>query len=113
MHLGFSTMNTHMKPQPAELASILEDRGYESLWYGEHSQIPTSRHSPHPREETLPEPYKNMMDPYISLTAAAAASTTRTGATAAAALHGPAQGSESPHAPASVRLLRRDCRAHN
>ena len=74
MHLGFSTMNTHMKPQPAELASMLEDRGYESLWYGEHSQIPTSRHSPHPREETLPEPYKNMMDPYISLTAAAAAS---------------------------------------
>lgn len=75
MHLGFSTMNTHKKPQPAELAVALEERGYESLWFGEHSQIPTSRNSPHPREDELPEPYKNMMDPYISLTAAACATT--------------------------------------
>jgi probable F420-dependent oxidoreductase len=69
-------MNTHKNLQPAELAPLLEERGYESLWFGEHSQIPTSRNSPHPREEVMPEPYKNMMDPYISLTAAACASTT-------------------------------------
>lgn len=73
MHLGFSTMNTHKNIQPYQLAQLLEERGYESLWFGEHSQIPTSRNSPHPREDQLPEPYKSMMDPYISLTAAATA----------------------------------------
>ncbi len=71
MHLGFSTMNTHKNLQPTELAPLLEERGYESLWFGEHSQIPTSRKSPHPRDAVMAEPYKNMMDPYISLTAAA------------------------------------------
>ena len=75
MHLGFSTMNTHKNIQPTELAPLLEERGYESLWFGEHSQIPTARNSPHPREAVMPEPYKNMMDPYISLTAAACVTT--------------------------------------
>jgi probable F420-dependent oxidoreductase len=75
MHLGFSTMNTHKNIQPTELGPLLEERGYESLWFGEHSQIPTARNSPHPREAVMPEPYKNMMDPYISLTAAACVTT--------------------------------------
>lgn len=75
MHLGFSTMNTHKNLQATELAPLLEERGYESLWFGEHSQIPTSRNSPHPREAVMPEPYKNMMDPYISLAAAACVTT--------------------------------------
>jgi probable F420-dependent oxidoreductase len=76
MLCGFSSMNTHRQVQPADLAVALEERGFESIWYGEHSQIPVSRKSPHPRDRELLEPYKNMMDPYISLAVAGSATHT-------------------------------------
>jgi probable F420-dependent oxidoreductase len=75
MHLGFSSMNTADDPAPASLAKTLEQAGFESLWYGEHSHIPVSRRTPYPPGGDLPEPYKKMMDPYVSLMAAAAATT--------------------------------------
>lgn len=71
MHLGFSSMNTPNDPPPTVLARALEERGFESLWYGEHSHIPASRKTPYPAGGELPEPYTLMMDPYVSLTAAA------------------------------------------
>lgn len=73
MHLGFSSMNTADDPAPAELARTLEQAGFESLWYGEHSHIPVARRTPYPAGGELPEPYKKMMDPYLSLMAAASA----------------------------------------
>ncbi len=73
MHLGFTSMNTADDPDPEILAQTLEQAGFESLWYGEHSHIPMSRQTPYPPGGTLPEPYKKMMDPYMSLMAAAAA----------------------------------------
>lgn len=76
MHLGFSSMNTLKDPNPAELAKVLEEAGFESLWYGEHSHIPRCRSTPYPPGGDLPEPYKEMMDPYISLMAAASTTTT-------------------------------------
>jgi probable F420-dependent oxidoreductase len=76
MHLAFSSMNTLNDPHPAELARALEDRGFESLWYGEHSHIPCSRATPYPAGGELPDPYKRMMDPYLSLMTAANATTT-------------------------------------
>jgi len=72
MLVGFSSMNTHRQVPPAELAVAVEERGFESLWCGEHSHIPVSRESPHPRDSELRDPYKYMMDPYVSLTAAGA-----------------------------------------
>ncbi len=75
MHLGFSSMNTADDPAPDILAKTLEDAGFESLWYGEHSHIPVERRTPYPPGGDLPEPYKKMMDPYVSLMAAAAATT--------------------------------------
>lgn len=76
MHLGFSSMNTADDPAPELLAKTLEAAGFESLWYGEHSHIPVARKTPYPPGGDLPEPYKKMMDPYISLMAAAAATET-------------------------------------
>lgn len=76
MYLGFSSMNTVKDANPAVLAKTLEAAGFESLWYGEHSHIPMSRKTPYPPGGDLPEPYKEMMDPYISLMAAASATTT-------------------------------------
>ncbi len=73
MHLGFSSMNTADDPAPDLLAKTLEEAGFESLWYGEHSHIPVARATPYPPGGDLPEPYKKMMDPYISLMAAASA----------------------------------------
>jgi len=68
-------MNTADDPAPDILAKTLEDAGFESLWYGEHSHIPVERRTPYPAGGDLPEPYKKMMDPYISLMAAAAVTT--------------------------------------
>ena len=80
MHLAFSSMNTPNDPAPAELAKALEERGFESLWYGEHSHIPCCRSTAYPAGGELPEPYCNMMDPYLSLmTAANATSKLRLG----------------------------------
>ena len=80
MHLAFSSMNTPSDPHPALLARALEERGFESLWYGEHSHIPCSRLTPYPVGGELPGPYKRMMDPYLSLmTAANATKTLRLG----------------------------------
>lgn len=75
MHLGFSSMNTEIDPDPALLAKMVEQAGFESLWYGEHSHIPVARNTPYPPGGDLPEPYKRMMDPYVSLMSAAAATT--------------------------------------
>ncbi|MEZ5572674.1 MAG: TIGR03619 family F420-dependent LLM class oxidoreductase [Halioglobus sp.] len=69
-------MNTADDPAPDILAQTLEAAGFESLWYGEHSHIPVERRTPYPPGGDLPEPYKKMMDPYISMMAAAAATTT-------------------------------------
>ena len=76
MYLGFTSMNTAQDPAPQLLAKALEDAGFESLWYGEHSHIPVARTTAYPAGGELPEPYKKMMDPYISMMAAAAATTT-------------------------------------
>lgn len=75
MHLAFSSMNTPDDPHPAELAKALEDRGFESLWYGEHSHIPCCRKTPYPPGGDLPAAYRRMMDPYLALMTAANATT--------------------------------------
>jgi probable F420-dependent oxidoreductase len=75
MHLGFTSMNTTADLAPDLLATTLEEAGFESLWYGEHSHIPVSRQTPYPAGGELPAPYCKMMDPYVSLMAAAAATT--------------------------------------
>lgn len=55
------------------LARELEARGYESLWVGEHTHIPAERRSPYPGGGELPRPYYHMIDPFVSLAAAAGA----------------------------------------
>jgi probable F420-dependent oxidoreductase len=66
-------MNTPADLAPDVLARELEARGYDSLWVGEHSHIPVSRRTPYPAGEPMPEQYKWMMDPFLSLLLAATA----------------------------------------
>lgn len=73
MHLGFTTMNTPEDLPADRLAVALEERGYDSLWIGEHSHIPASRLTPYPAGGEMPPQYRRMMDPFISLALAAAA----------------------------------------
>ena len=61
---------------PGELALMLEQRGFKSLWVPEHTHIPSSRRSPWPGGDELPRDYWHAYDPFIALTAAAAATTT-------------------------------------
>jgi probable F420-dependent oxidoreductase len=73
MELGFSTMNTPNDLRPDVLGRALEDRGYTSLFIGEHSHIPTSRETPYPAGGEMPDQYRRMMDPFLSLAMAASA----------------------------------------
>ena len=73
MRFGYSTMNAADGLLPAKLARQLEERGFESMWVPEHTHIPTSRQTPHPSTNPLPDGYLHMMDPLVSLAAAASA----------------------------------------
>ena len=61
---------------PGELAKALEERGFESVWAPEHSHIPLSRKTPFIMGGELPKRYYDVMDPFVTLTAAAMATTT-------------------------------------
>jgi len=69
---GIVAIPTHYTIPAVEMARWAEGNGFESLWFGEHSHIPTSRKSPFPMGGELPEYYKEFFDPFIGLTAAAA-----------------------------------------
>jgi len=58
---------------PDELARALEERGFESVWFPEHTHIPASRRTPWPGGPDLPRDYWSSYDPFVALTAAAAA----------------------------------------
>jgi probable F420-dependent oxidoreductase len=73
MHFGASMFLTDYSMTPAELAQALEQRGFESMWAPEHSHIPASRRSPFPGGGDLPKQYYDVMDPFVTLTAAAMA----------------------------------------
>jgi probable F420-dependent oxidoreductase len=73
MELGFNAMNNVTDLAPDVLGRELEARGYESLWIGEHTHIPVSRATPYPAGGDLPAQYHEMMDPFLALLLAAAA----------------------------------------
>ncbi len=72
MKLGVFSFNTDYGIRADDMARACEERGFESLWVGEHTHIPASRLSPYPGGGDLPKPYYHMADPFVSLTAAAA-----------------------------------------
>ncbi|KUI05199.1 LLM class F420-dependent oxidoreductase [Mycolicibacterium acapulense] len=74
MDLGFVSLNTPRDLEADLLAVELESRGFESLWVGEHPQIPVAVRGQLPAG--LLEAQKQMWDPFLSLTVAARATTT-------------------------------------
>ena len=73
MKFGYLSLNHAAGLAPDKLARLLEERGFDSIWLPEHSHIPVSRDTPYPGGGDLPDGYWNMMDPFVSLTAAAGA----------------------------------------
>jgi probable F420-dependent oxidoreductase len=79
--LGVLTFPTQYSVQPGELGRMVEEHGFESLFVAEHSHIPVSRETPYPGGGELPEEYRHTYDPFLALTAAAAATNELTLAT--------------------------------
>ena len=76
MKFGASMFFTDYSMTPTALARALEERGFDILWAPEHSHIPLSRKSPFLLGSELPKRYYDVMDPFVTLTAAAAVTTT-------------------------------------
>ena len=64
--------STDYSIRPDDLAKMLEERGFESMWVPEHTHIPANRQSAWPGGGELPKDYWHTYDPFVALTAAAA-----------------------------------------
>lgn len=71
MKFGIIMFPTDYSIGPAELARAVEERGFESLFFPEHTHIPTSRRTPWPGGAELPRDYSHTLDPFVALAAAA------------------------------------------
>jgi probable F420-dependent oxidoreductase len=72
MKIGVTMFPTDLAIRPDQLAMELEDRGFESLFFPEHTHIPIGRHTPYPMGGELPEEYKRTFDPFVAIASAAA-----------------------------------------
>ena len=76
MEIGASIFFTDYSMGPTELAVALEQRGFDSLWVAEHSHMPVTRRFTHPLgEAALTKEYFDVMDLFVTLSAAAAVTT--------------------------------------
>lgn len=70
---AIGTFATEYTLQPAELARAVEDRGFEAIFFAEHTHIPTSRKTPYLLGGDLPKEYWHSHDIFVAMTAAAMA----------------------------------------
>jgi probable F420-dependent oxidoreductase len=71
MRLGVAIFLTDRTIAPDELGRAVEERGLASLFVPEHTHVPVD-HSTHPAGGDLPDEYRRTLDPFVTLTAAAA-----------------------------------------
>jgi probable F420-dependent oxidoreductase len=75
MKLGLMIFPTLDTPAPAEIARMAEERGFESLFFPEHTHIPASRETPWGGREgapELPRKYAHMYDQFVAIATALA-----------------------------------------
>jgi probable F420-dependent oxidoreductase len=72
MKFGISTFVNDDTIDPVSLARAIEERGFHSLAIAEHTHIPASRETAYPLGGELPDIYYRTLDPFITLAAAAA-----------------------------------------
>jgi len=73
---GVAIFPTDYAIRADELAKAAEQRGFESIFFPEHTHIPTSRRTPFPLGGELPKEYSHTLDPFVAMTMAAAATKT-------------------------------------
>ncbi len=76
MELGIVSHNMDTMIRPDDLARAVEERGFGSLWFPEHTHIPASRDTPYPGGGEMPAHFPYIADPFTSLAAAAAVTRT-------------------------------------
>jgi len=76
MKYGVVIFQTDYAIRPDEVAKAAEDRGFESIFFVEHTHIPTSRRTAFPLGGELPREYSHTIDLFVALTMAAAATKT-------------------------------------
>jgi probable F420-dependent oxidoreductase len=69
MKFGVATFAAEGAIAPQELGRVVEERGFESLFLGEHTHMPASR--PPDQQGSLPWYYYRPLDPFLALSAAA------------------------------------------
>ncbi len=76
MKLGVAIFPTDYTIRPDDFARACEERGFESVWFPEHTHIHASRRTPYPAGGDLPKEYWHTHDPFVALMAAAAVTKT-------------------------------------
>ncbi|MDA0823067.1 MAG: LLM class F420-dependent oxidoreductase [Proteobacteria bacterium] len=76
MDFGIVTFPTDTSIEPQDLGPALEERGFESLFYAEHTHIPTSRRTPFIGGGDLDPMYWHCHDQFVALSMAAAVTQT-------------------------------------
>jgi len=76
MDCGVTMFATDYAMRVDDLARESEARGFESIWFPEHTHIPVSRRSPWPGGADLPKEYWHTVDLFVAMATAAAVTTT-------------------------------------
>jgi len=71
MKLGITIFATDYAMRPDDLAQACEERGFESVWFPEHTHIPASLRTPPPIGTKVPRYLWHLHDLFVTLTAAA------------------------------------------
>jgi probable F420-dependent oxidoreductase len=73
VNFGVAYFPTDESIEPAALARMAEERGFESVFVTEHTHIPVGRETDYPAGGELPREYWRIYDPFVALTTMAAA----------------------------------------
>ncbi|HEV8573223.1 MAG TPA: LLM class F420-dependent oxidoreductase [Dehalococcoidia bacterium] len=76
MKFGIVMFPTDYAIDPVTLGRAVEERGFDALFFPEHTHIPTSRRTPWPGGAELPREYSHTYDPFVALAAVASATET-------------------------------------
>ena len=75
MKFGVLPFISETSARPDVVAKKCEDLGFESFWLPEHAIIPVKHRTPYPasKDGIIPEPYAHIVDPFVGLGIASAA----------------------------------------
>ena len=68
MHYGIHLFPTTHSIQPGELALAAEDRGFDSVWFSEHTHIPVKFLNSGEDRPALVDYYWQLYDPFVAVT---------------------------------------------